>query len=60
MHKKLQFNLIFVVTLALSIITISQLISPVNAQSQQKTFSAKLTGINEAPPISTLIWYISI
>ncbi len=53
MHKKLQFNLIFVVALALSIITISQLISPVNAQSQQKTFSAKLTGINEAPPIST-------
>lgn len=53
MQKKLQFNLIFVIISAGLIFTISQLSSSINAQNQQQTFSAKLAGINEVPPVST-------
>jgi len=53
MREKLQFNLIFVVISVLSIIAISQLIGSINAINPQQSFSAKLSGINEVPPVST-------
>ncbi len=53
MQKKLQFNLIFIIISAGLIFTIAQLNSSVNAQNPQQTFSAKLAGINEVPPVST-------